>query len=106
MVPLALLVLMAAPDSDSVKQLHRRCNFEKRLASCPEAIDAYPQYLLQHPDDSEMRFYYAELLGQAERFAEAAAEYRRVAMDPRCRFAKDAAHDYVYSRHQLVKPSP
>jgi tetratricopeptide (TPR) repeat protein len=106
MVALALLVLMAAPDSDSVKQMHRRCNFEKRLAKCPEAVDAYRQYLLQQPDDSEMRFYYAELLWSAERFAEAAVEYRRVAIDPKCRFARNAAYDYVYSRSQLVKPAP
>lgn len=105
MVALALIVLMAAPESrQSVVEKHNRCRRERR-SPCVEAFDSYPLYLLQRPDDSEMRYFYAELLWESARYAEAAVEYRHVALDANCRFAKNAAHDYVLARAELVKPT-
>src|SRR5436190_2149825 len=79
---------------------------QKKQYKCRETLTAYPVYLLQEPEDSETQYYYAELLWQADRYADAAVEYRRVATDPKCRFAKNAAYVAVLARQKLAPPAP
>lgn len=99
---LLLLLLTVEPDPRPAVEWHHACQRERRLSACPEGLAAYRVYLLRAPGDSTMRFYFAELLWSADRFADAAVEYRRVALDSECRYAKNAAFNAVLAREKLI----
>lgn len=103
---LLLLVLTADPDPRPVVAAHRACKYDQRAEACTEALKAYPAYLARAPTDSKLRYFYAELLWDQHRFAEAAVQYREAAADQTAPFSESAAYAAVLARREAVGPHP
>jgi hypothetical protein len=102
----ALTIWLAAlPTREAITATHRAC-IQHDAAACLEAASAYPAYLSVHGDDWDMRFFFAELLWEQERFAEAANEYHLVARMASARYAKLAAYDEILALQRAARDVP
>jgi cellulose synthase operon protein C len=107
---LALLVLCAGvaradePDAKRLMELatvaHKHAQETKDAKDYEQAASLYQQYFAKpdHPEEHAMSFHYAELLFRLQRYEEAAKYYdRAVTVDPKGKFAKEAAYGTMIS---------
>jgi tetratricopeptide (TPR) repeat protein len=89
---------------------HKRAQQTKDVKDYEKAAGLYQQYFAKadHPDEHAMSFYYAELLFRLQRYDEAAKYYdRTITVDPRGKYADEAAYALVISTKNAVKtPDP
>jgi hypothetical protein len=103
---LLLLVLLVdqPPDPRPVVASHRACKYDQRTEACVEALALYSAYLARAPGDSKMHYFFAELLWDQHRFAEAAQHYRQAAADQSAPFSESAAYAAVLARREAMGP--
>src|SRR5690349_12242181 len=100
---LVLLILWSgvarADEADVLSQqasvAHKHAQETKDPKDYEKAAELYRQFFAQpaHPNEHAMSFYYAELLFHMQRYDEAARYYdRAVTVDPKGKFAKEAAY--------------
>lgn len=115
---LVLLLLSAAParaddkNADWWAQLatatHKDAQQSHNAKKLEQAAGYYERYFAQ-PDAKEavMAFYYGELLFTMQRFAEAAKMYERnITLEPKGKFAKQAAYAFMLATKNAVKTPP
>lgn len=120
---LVLLLLFAGtaratePNDPEAKRLmdlatvaHKHAQETKDAKDYEQARQLYEQYFARpaHPEEAAMSFYYAELLFRMQRYDEAAKYYdRSLTVDPKSKFADEAAYALVMSTKNAVKtPNP
>lgn len=95
---------------DLATTTHKHAQQTKDAKEYEQARQLYEQYFARpaHPEEGAMSFYYAELLFHLQRYDEAAKYYDRVlTVDPKGKFADDAAYALVVSTKNAVKtPDP
>lgn len=114
----ALVVLVccagvAHADEPNAKQLmdlatvaHKHAQETKDAKDYEKAASLYQQYFAkpEHPEEHAMSFYYAELLFHLQRYEEAANYYdRAVTLDPKGKFAREAAYAALISRKNAIR---
>ncbi len=114
---LVLLMLCAAParaadDADAWAQRATAAHKEAQKTQDPKKYEeaaGYYQKYFAHPDGKEaaMAFYYGELLFKMQRYADAAKMYERnITLEPRGKFAKEAAYAFMISTKNTVTTPP
>ena len=74
---------------------HKQAKQTKDPKDYAKAADLYARYFARpaHPEEHAVSFYYAELLFEQQRYEDAAKYYERaIAVDPKGKFAKQAAY--------------
>jgi len=117
-IPLLLLCAgVARADDAEAKRLmdqatsaHKHAQQTKDAKDYEQARNLYEQYFArpEHPEEAAMSFYYAELLFRMQRYDEAAKYYdRSLTVDPKSKYADEAAYGLVISTKNAVKtPNP
>ena len=115
MVLCAGVVRAAEPTDDEAARLmelasvaHKHAQQTKDPKDYAAAAALYEQYFARpaRPHEYEMTFHFAELLFKQQRYAEAAQYYdRNVTLDPKGKFAKEAAYAAMISWKNTI-PSP